>query len=91
MIDQMSALMIKVKKLYSTDLLQFGLSKDRLNQKNLDRQFDELLKATNSILFYLSNVEFQVCQQNGSECLLSSPIEVVLSLTNQFKWRDKLE
>jgi hypothetical protein len=43
------------------------------------------------VLFYLSNIEFQRHQELGTKCELTQPIEIVLAMTDTFKFRDDLE
>ena len=45
----------------------------------------------NAVLFYLSNVEVQLCQQQAIPCPLSQPVEVILSLIDIYKFREDLE
>ena len=58
-----------------------------LNQKN----FDKLIRDINSVLFYLSNVEVTRCQQQGQECSLTEPVEIILTIIDVFKFRDQFE
>ena len=58
-----------------------------LNQKN----FDRLIRDINSVLFYLSNVEVTRCQQQGEECCLTEPVEIILTIIDVFKFRDQFE
>lgn len=57
----------------------------------LTKQYQDLLADANAILFYLSNIEFQVSGSEGRECLLKDPVEVVVSSQNVYCWRDSLE
>ena len=54
-------------------------------------KFDLFLKEVNEVLYYLSNVEFQKSHESNQKCRLSAPVEVVLSITDTFKFREDLE
>lgn len=56
-----------------------------------DKNFEAFIKEVNSVLFYLSNVEFQRSQHEGVKCILSEPVEVVLSITDIYRFREDLE
>lgn len=56
-----------------------------------EKKFEKLLKDINDVLFYLSNIEFQRHQDLGIQCELTQPIEIVLSLTDVYKFREDLE
>lgn len=73
--------MFKALSLESSDELKF-------QQEVLLGQFENLIKEVNSILFYLSNVEFQM---NPDDCVLFEPIEVIYSMNNTFRWHDSLK
>lgn len=79
-----------VRKCYQSEELKARNAVVVPNKNKMVKEFEELIMDVNSVLFYLSNVEVQLSQQKGEECWLVEPIEIVLSITDVFKWRDQL-
>lgn len=55
---ELNSVMKAVQKAYSIDHLQNLSAPKTFDRNRLKEQFEELIKNTNSILFYLSNLEF---------------------------------